>query len=89
MPSFTGSLTPNCQENSLPSSLKSLVSYIFNDPNLEDQDKHESQACLTVSQIILFNMKIGILILLLIPYLFHCPHKSLNSSSEIYPVFHW
>ena len=24
----------------------------------------------------------------LIPYLFHCPYKSLNSSSEIYPVFH-
>ena len=25
----------------------------------------------------------------LIPYLFHCPYKNLNSSSEIYPVFHW
>ena len=25
----------------------------------------------------------------LIPYLFYCPYKSLNSGSEIYPVFHW
>ena len=29
------------------------------------------------------------LLLNLIPYLFQCPYKSLNSSSEIYPVFHW
>ena len=54
---FTGSFPPGCQENSLPSSLKSLVSLILNGPNLKDQDKCESQACLTVSQVILFNMK--------------------------------
>ena len=54
---FTGSFPPHCQENSLPSSLKSLVSLTFNGPNLKDQDKCESQACLTVSQSILYNMK--------------------------------
>ena len=54
---FTGSFPPGCQENSLPSSLKSLVSLILNGPNLKDQDKCESQACLTVGQVILFNMK--------------------------------
>ena len=54
---FTGNFPPSCQENSLPSSLKSLVSLILNGLNLKDQDKCESQACLTVSQVILFNMK--------------------------------
>ena len=54
---FTGNFPPSCQENSLPLSLKSLVSLILNGPNLKDQDKCESQACLTVSQVILFNMK--------------------------------
>ena len=54
---FTESFPLSCQENSLPLSLKSLVSLILNDPNLKDQDKCESQACLTVSQVILFNMK--------------------------------
>ena len=54
---FTGSFPHHCQENSLSSSLKSFVSLIFNGPNLTDQEKHESQACLTVSQAILYNMK--------------------------------
>ena len=54
---FNGSFSPGCQQNSLPSSLKSLVSLILNGPNLKDQDKCESQACLTVSQVILFNIK--------------------------------
>ena len=54
---FNGSFSPGCQQNSLPSSLKSLVSLILNGPNLKDQDKCEPQVCLTVSQVILFNMK--------------------------------
>ena len=33
--SFTGAFLPNCQEDSLPSSLKSLVSLILNGPNLK------------------------------------------------------
>ena len=54
---FSGSFQQNCQEDSLPSSLKSLVSLILNGSNLKDQDKCESQACLTASQVILYNVK--------------------------------
>ena len=54
---FSGNFRPVCQESSLPSSLKSLVSLIFNRPNLKDQDEHEFQACLTVSQFILYHIK--------------------------------
>ena len=54
---FTGNFPPGCQEDSLPSSLKSLISLIFNGVNLKDQDRHESQACLTVGQIILYNTR--------------------------------
>ena len=49
---FTGSFPLRCQEDSLPLSLKSLVSLIFNGPNLKDQDKHELQSCLTISQLL-------------------------------------
>ena len=54
---FTGNFPPKCQENSLPSSLKSLVSLILNGPNLKNQDRRESQACLTICQLILYNVK--------------------------------
>ena len=36
---------------------KSLISLIYNGPNLKDQDKQEPQACLSVGQLIMFNMK--------------------------------
>ena len=51
------SLMAQSQETSLPSSLKSLISLICNGLNLKDQDKQESQACLSVGQLIAFNMK--------------------------------
>ena len=54
---FDGSFSTKCQENALPSSLKSLISLIYNGLNLKDQDKQESQACLSVGQLIIFNMK--------------------------------
>ena len=54
---FNGCFSSQCQENSLPSSLKCLISLIYNGPNLKDQDKQESQACLSVGQLIVFNMK--------------------------------
>ena len=54
---FEGSFPENCQETSLPSSLKSLISLIFNGVSLKKQDKHESQACLTVGQVIVYNIK--------------------------------
>ena len=54
---FTGSSPPKWQEHSLPSSLKSLVSLVLNGLNLQDQDRQESQASLTISQLILYNVK--------------------------------
>lgn len=54
---FTGSFPAKCQEKSLPSSLKYLVSMIINGPNLKDQEKQESQACLTAGQTILYHTK--------------------------------
>ena len=54
---FSGSFPLKCQEDSLPLSLKSLVSLILNGPNLKDQDRHESQVCLTISQLLLYNVK--------------------------------
>ena len=54
---FNGSFPPKCQENCLPTTLKSLVSLILSGPNLKDQDKKESQACLTISQLVFFNVK--------------------------------
>ena len=46
---FIGSFPPHCQEESLPTSLKSLISMIPKGTSLEDADQHDSQACLTVS----------------------------------------
>ena len=45
------------QDTSLPSSLKTLISLILNGSNLKNQEKQESQACLTIGQAIVFNAK--------------------------------
>ena len=55
--SFAGCFPLECQEKSIPTSLKSLVSMIINGLNLKDQNHCESQACLTVCQTIIFNIK--------------------------------
>ena len=47
----TKQLMPNCQEDSLSSSLKSLVSLILNGPDLKDQDSHETQPYLTAAPV--------------------------------------
>ena len=54
---FTGSFPTKCQEKSMPSSLKSLISLIYNGPNLKNQDKNESQPFLTIGQMIIYNTK--------------------------------
>ena len=54
---FDGSFPPNFQEDSLPSSLKLLISLLFNGPNLKDQQRCETLACLTVGQAIIYNTK--------------------------------
>ena len=45
------------KDTSLPSSLKTLISLILNGSNLKNQEKQESQACLTIGQAIVFNAK--------------------------------
>lgn len=54
---FSGCFQIECQQNSVPSSLKSLVAMILNGLNLKEQEKNESQACLTICQTIMFNTK--------------------------------
>lgn len=54
---FTGCFPQKCQEDSLPSSLKFLISLILNGPSLTDQNRCETQACLTVGQAIVYNTK--------------------------------
>ena len=49
---FNGTFTENCQRESIPASLKTLLSMIMKDPTTEGD---ESQACMTVAQLILFN----------------------------------
>ena len=55
--SFTGEYTSDCQLKSVQPSLMCLVSMLLNGPNIESQDFEESQACLTIAQLIIFNMK--------------------------------
>ena len=47
----------DCQLKYLPSSLRFLVSIILKGLNIKDQEKSESQACLTVCETIIFNAK--------------------------------
>ncbi len=54
---FSGAFQPECQEKSVPASLKSLVSMLLNGANLKGQDSQESRPCLTICQTILFNTK--------------------------------
>lgn len=54
---FTGQFSEDCQESSVPASLKSLVSMLLYGVNIENADAQESQPCLTVCQTILFNTK--------------------------------
>ena len=46
---FNGSFLPNCQENSVPTNLKYLVSMLLNGSSIKDQDSVESQSSLTIS----------------------------------------
>ena len=56
-PQFNGSFVSKCQEDSFPSSLKSLISLTFNVPNIKHQDGQEPRTFLSVGQFILYNMK--------------------------------
>ena len=52
---FDGCFTSRCQQESVPSVLKTFVSMLLNGIDLKDNDCTDSQRVLTVSQTILFN----------------------------------
>ncbi|MES9884864.1 MAG: hypothetical protein ABW185_28800 [Sedimenticola sp.] len=55
---FSGDFPPGCQSTAVPDSLNALVSMIVNGPTMKDkQSTLLSQACLTISQLMLFNTK--------------------------------
>jgi hypothetical protein len=54
---FDGTFPSNCQHQSVPSNLKTLVSMLLNGADLKDQDSTDSQASITISQTTLFNYK--------------------------------
>ena len=55
---FSGSFPPHCQQDSVPTNLKYLVSMLLNGSSNTDQDSVESQNALTISQAILFNLEL-------------------------------
>ena len=52
--SFNGTFEPECQRNAIPASLKTLISMIIKGPTTKI-DPADSQVCLTVSQLVVFN----------------------------------
>ena len=54
---FSGNFPPKCQESSVPTILHSFMSILLNGPHVQDQHDQESQASLTLSQLVCFNSK--------------------------------
>ena len=54
---FAGSFPETCQTDSLPTSLKVLMSLIINGTSLKNQEGKDNQASLTSGQILYFNVK--------------------------------
>ena len=54
---FSGNFPLKCQENSIPTTLKIFISMLLNGPHVQHQDDNETQACLTISQLVCFNVK--------------------------------
>ena len=54
---FNASFPQGCQQESVPTKLKSLVNLLLRGGDIIDQDSCESQSCLTIAQLLLFNCK--------------------------------
>lgn len=52
--SFNGTFVPECQKDSVPASLKTLIGMIIKGPTTK-VDPADSQACLTVTQLVVFK----------------------------------
>ena len=54
---FSGNFPPKCQESSVPTILHTFMSMLLNGPHVQDQQDQDSQASLTLSQLVCFNSK--------------------------------
>jgi hypothetical protein len=54
---FSGTFEASCQEDSVPCTLKSLISMILHGTRIKDQESKEPQAVLTISQLCHFHVK--------------------------------
>ena len=54
---FQGKFEADFQSQSVPESFQCLVSMLLNGPGIKSKDPEESQASLTIAQLIIFNMK--------------------------------
>jgi len=54
---FNGSFPHGCQQQSVPKSLSLLINLLLKGGDIMDQDSTDSQPCLTVAQLIVFNIK--------------------------------
>ena len=54
---FNASFLRGCQQASVPNSLKILVNLLLRGGDIMDQDSIDSQPCLTIAQLLLFNCK--------------------------------
>ena len=57
---FTGRFEDDCQEDSIPPTLKVLVSMLLDGSSLDQLPHDHSQACLTICQLIMFNTKYSV-----------------------------
>ena len=55
---FTGSFPSSCQSNSVPTTLKLFLSLLLNGSNAKNHKKVETQASLTIAQLMYFNTKV-------------------------------
>ena len=55
--SFNASFPHGCQQKSVPPSLKMLVNLLLIGGDIMDQDYTDSQECLSIAQLVLFNCK--------------------------------
>ena len=54
---FDGSFPRDCQQKYVPTSLKTLVSMLLYGTNIQDQKAMDTQACLSISQMLFLNCK--------------------------------
>jgi len=54
---FQGNFEKNSQQSSVPTALKALVALLLDGTNVLQENDEVSQACLTITQLIMFNMK--------------------------------